>query len=149
MKKEINAFINFLRQKGLKLTSQRQQIVATFANIEKHITVEELYDILKRKNPSIGHATVFRTLKLMCDAKIARELDLGDRKTRYEHNYGQKHHDHLICVECGKLIEVVDFEIERLQQKLCKKFDFVPKEHKMQIFGSCRQCYSKTRKHKK
>jgi len=105
--------------------------------------VEDLYDIIKKKDPGIGHATVFRTMKLLCEAGLAGEVHLGDKKVRYEHKYGHQHHDHLICVECGKCIEVMDPTIEKLQDGLCKKFKFSPQRHKMEIFGACKRCKSK------
>lgn len=140
MFKEVTVFTDFLRSKSLKLTNQREQILNAFLAIEKHVTVEDLYNIVKKKDPSIGHTTVFRTLKLLCEANIANEADFGDKKIRYEHKYGHKHHDHLVCIKCGKCIEAVDPEIERLQQRLCKKFGFIHKKHKMEIFGICKKC---------
>lgn len=140
MQKEIDVFINFLRRKKLKLTNQRQQILSHFIKANKHLSVEDLYNIIKKEDSSIGQATVFRTLKLLCEAGVAKQTDLGDKKIRYEIKYGHQHHDHLVCVKCGRFIEAVDPEIERLQIKLCKKFGFVPQRHKMEIFGFCRKC---------
>jgi len=140
MSKELNIFIDFLRKKDLKLTDQRKKILDIFLKIDRHLSVEDLYDIVKKKDPDIGQATVFRTLKLLREADIAKEVDLGDKKVRYEHKYGHQHHDHLVCVKCGRFIEAVDLKIEKLQEKLCKKFGFLPQRHKMEIFGVCRQC---------
>lgn len=140
MCKELNIFINFLRTKNLKLTNQREEILNIFIRTQRHLTTEDLYNIVKKKDPNIGQATVFRTLKLMCEAGIAREVDLGDKKLRYEHKYGHEHHDHLVCTKCGKFIEVMDMEIEKLQDNLCRKFNFFPVRHKMQVFGICKKC---------
>ena len=140
MTKEINIFVNYLKSRGLKLTGQRQEILNTFLRTDRHLSVEDLYNIVKRKDRNIGQATVFRTLKLLCEADIAKEVDLGDKRVRYEHKYGHKHHDHLVCVKCGRFIEVVDLKIERLQEGLCKRFGFLPMYHKMEIFGACRKC---------
>ena len=140
MSEEMNVFIEYLKKKDLKLTEQRKEILSTFLKIDKHLSVEELYDIAKKKDPSIGQATVFRTLKLLCDADIAKEADLGDGKVRYEHKYGHEHHDHLICTKCGRFIEAMDPEIENLQDELCDRLRFKPQRHKMDIFGVCKQC---------
>ena len=148
MDKELDIFIGFLREKHLKLTSQREEILKTFLRVDRHLSVEELYDIVKKKNSRIGQATVFRTLKLLCEAGFAGQVNLGDRIVRYEHKYGHKHHDHLICVECGRCIETVDPKIEELQQILCKKEGFLPKKHKMEIFGVCKSCRKRSRKAK-
>lgn len=140
MHEEFNIFIDFLKEKNLKLTSQREEILRYFLKTDRHLTVEDLYNIVKKKDPNIGQATVFRTLKLLCEAGIAGEVDLGDKKIRYEHRYGHQHHGHLVCIECGKFIEVMHPEIEKLQNGLCKKFGFFPQRHKMEIFGICKQC---------
>ncbi len=143
MSKELGIFIDYLRKKDLKLTDQRKEILNVFLKTERHLSVEDLYNIAKRKDPSIGQATVFRTLKLLQEADIAKEVDLGDGKVRYEHKYGHEHHDHLICVKCGRFIEAVDPKIERLQDGLCKKHGFLPQRHKMEIFGICNRCSTK------
>jgi Fur family ferric uptake transcriptional regulator len=141
---EVDIFIDFLKKKNLKVTNQREEVLREFLKTEKHISVEELYNIVKRKDTHLGQATVFRTLKLICAAGIAKEVEFGDRTVRYEHKYGHKHHDHLICIKCGKFIEALEPQIEALQSKLCKKFGFLPQRHRLEIFGLCRQC----RKHK-
>ena len=140
---ELDIFINFLKAKNLKFTKQREEILKIFLNAERHFSVEELYGLIKTKDPAIGQATVFRTLKLLCEADIAQEVDLGDKRVRYEHKYGHRHHDHMVCVRCGIFIEAVDSEIEKLQDRLCKKFKFTPHRHKMEIFGVCKQCAGK------
>lgn len=138
MQKEQQIFNDFLKEKGLKFTEQRDQIFKIFLQTKKHLSVEDLYGIVKKKNSAIGQATVFRTLKLLSQAGIAREINLGDKRVRFEYDY--KHHDHLVCQSCLKLIETVDSEIERLQDALCKKFNFTPTSHRLQIFGICKEC---------
>jgi Fur family ferric uptake transcriptional regulator len=140
MSGELGVFIDYLKKKALKLTDQRRIILDVFLKTERHLGMEDLYNIAKKKDSSIGQATVFRTLKLLCEADIAKEVDLGDGKTRYEHKYGHVHHDHLICLKCGRFIEAVDFKIEDLQDRLCKSHGFLPQYHKMEIFGICKKC---------
>lgn len=142
MEKEFTIFTEFLKGKNLKLTRQREEILKVFLNTDRHLSVEDLYNIVKKKDSQIGQATVFRTLKLLCQADIAKEVDLGDKTIRYEHKFGHSHHDHLVCVKCGKFIEAVDPRIENLQDTLCKKFGFSPQKHKMEIFGFCKKCRS-------
>jgi Fur family ferric uptake transcriptional regulator len=143
MKDPMEILAGFLSRKNLRLTSQRSMILETFLKEEGHLTSEELYGIVKRKNKSIGSATVYRTLKLLSESGIAREVDFGDGVVRYEHKYGHAHHDHLICERCGKGIEVLDERIEALQKKLARKHGFILTGHKMYLLGLCPECRKK------
>jgi len=143
---ERDIFFDFLKKKELKLTAQREEILKYFLMTERHVSVEDLYEIVKKKNPGIGLATVFRTLKLLSRAGIAAEVDFGDKVIRYEHKFGHRHHDHLVCLECGAFFEAMDPRIEKLQEKLCGRFGFVPRYHKMEIFGMCKLCAEKAKK---
>jgi Fur family ferric uptake transcriptional regulator len=107
--KERAVFAEFIRSKNLKRSDQRQQIMEVFLKTERHLTAEELYNMVKKKNPSIGYATIYRTMKLLTEAGLCRELHVEDGITRYEHLYNHKHHDHLICTECGKFVEIVSY----------------------------------------
>lgn len=140
MKESLRLFSEYLNKNNLKLTSQRVDILRIFLSIEKHLSAEDLYKIIKTKNPEIGYTTVYRTMKLICDAGLAREVDFSDGFKRIEHNFGHNHHDHLICLKCGKLFEVFDADIERLQERLAKKNKFSVVRHKMDIFGYCQSC---------
>jgi Fur family ferric uptake transcriptional regulator len=143
MKEPTEILSGFLSRKNLRLTSQRSLILETFLKEEGHLTSEELYGIIKRKNKSIGSATVYRTLKLLSESGIARAVDFGDGVVRYEHKYGRAHHDHLICERCNKGIEVLDERIEALQKKLARKHGFILTGHKMYLFGLCPECRKK------
>ena len=143
MQKEIELFKEGLRKNRLRATPQRFKVLESFLKTEKHVTCDELYRIVRRLNPEIGYATVYRTLKLIQKSGMAREEDFGDRVARLEHEYGHQHHDHLVCLKCGRFIEVYEPEIEALQEKLAKDKDFTPVRHKMEIFGYCRECGKK------
>ena len=131
---------NYIKEKGLRYTRQREEILEAFLMAGKHITVEELYNILKKKKPGIGYATVHRNLRLMIECGLADEIKIGSDKTRFEQRYGQRHHDHLICVKCGRFTEVNDERIERLQDMLSRSNDFKPLKHKLEIYGLCKRC---------
>jgi Fur family ferric uptake transcriptional regulator len=135
---------HYLKKKELKFTDQRKLILEEFLNNEAHFTAEELYDKLKQKNPNIGLTTVYRTLKLFCECGLANELKLADGVSRYEHLFGHKHHDHLICIECGKFIEALDPEIEELQNRLAQKNNFKVLHHRMELYGICQDCATPT-----
>jgi Fur family ferric uptake transcriptional regulator len=147
-KKEEKIFEEFLQTKNLKHSGQRQNILHVYLNTDKHLTAEELYGIVRKKYPVIGCATVYRTLKLLCECGLCRELRFEDSTTRYEHLYGHQHHDHLICTRCGRFTEVVDPKIERLQENLFKEHGFYPQRHRMDLYGVCKSCKRKKRKAK-
>lgn len=138
--KEREIFESHIRKKNLKHTEQRTQILMTFLETERHLTAEELYVLVRKKYPSVGYATISRTLKLLCDCGLCSELRVEDGVTRYEHLYGHDHHDHLICIECGSFVEVVSPEIERLQEKLAQANGFTIKRHRLEIYGICKKC---------
>jgi Fur family transcriptional regulator, ferric uptake regulator len=140
---ETAVFQNFISGRKLRHSQQRDWILETFLRIEKHLTVEELWAAVRKKNPSVGFATVYRTLKLLCESGLCRELRFEDGTTRYEHQYGHEHHDHIVCTECGQCLEVVDEEIERLQEQLMKRHGFSPLHHRMNLYGICRTCRDK------
>ncbi|MEK7376168.1 MAG: transcriptional repressor [Candidatus Margulisiibacteriota bacterium] len=140
MDKAKETFEDFLREKGLRSTAQRALILDTFLKTEKHVSAEEFFLIIKKKDSSIGLATVHRNLKLLRDAGLAREVDFADGKKRFEHLLGHQHHDHLICVKCGTSIEVFNKDIEKLQEKLALSRGFKPQTHRMDIFGICSHC---------
>ncbi|MGD2080333.1 MAG: transcriptional repressor [Nitrospirota bacterium] len=139
-------FEQFLEEKGLRMTPQRSLIADVFLRTERHMSSEDLYALVKRKDRSIGQATVYRTLKLLSESGIAREVDFGEGVTRYEHEYGHEHHDHLICERCRRSIEVVDPRIEELQEKLARDHGFVMTRHKLDMFGICSKCMAKGKK---
>ncbi len=142
MQKQAKAvFEQYLSKKNLKATHQRNLILETFLKTEKHLTHEELYEIVKKKDKSIGQTTVYRTLKLLVESDIAREVDFGDRIVRYEHKCCHIHHDHLICMHCKKTIEIVDSQIEELQESIAAKYGFVLVDHNMSLYGICNDCF--------
>lgn len=133
-------FEAFLQANNLKLTIQRLRILDSFLAHPGHVGSEELYDVVKRSDPGIGQATVYRTLKLLTDSGLAKEVHFGDGITRYESVHGQAHHDHLICDHCGACLEVVDERIEHLQEELARRHGFELTSHRMYLHGICEKC---------
>lgn len=133
-------FKRYLKQEKLKLTRQRTAIAQMFLAKKGHICIDELYYTLRKKYPQIGHTTVYRTIKLLKNAKIAAEVNFTGKRKRFEQALDRKHHDHFICQKCGKVIEFFDPELEEKQEKLCKKYKFKSDRHQMQIFGICAKC---------
>src|SRR3990170_1451381 len=108
-------FKEHLRGQRLKSTAQRDTIAEVFLETQRHISVEELYQEVKRRNPRIGYATVYRTLKLLTECGVAAERHFRDGEARYE-SAEKRHHDHLICEACGKIVEFEEPRIETLQE---------------------------------
>jgi len=136
-------FEKYAAQKGLRHTAQRSHILDVFIGSEKHLAVQELYDMVRKKHKSIGYATVARTVKLMLEAGVCREVDFGDGVTRFEHKFGHQHHDHLICTVCGRFEEIFSGKLEKIQDELVKQHGFIQQFHKMDIFGLCSNCAGK------
>jgi len=145
MKSARNVLRQYLKNNGLLHSKQREQILDIFLKTEKHSTINDLYDLVRKKNPKIGLATVYRTMKVICDAGLARETDFGDGTKRYEHKYKHQHHHHLVCLQCGRIIEITSGELEQIQRQLAKKHDFTIARDTMRILGICKRCKRKAK----
>jgi Fur family ferric uptake transcriptional regulator len=141
---QVAQFNEFLSRKGLKNTSQRMIILETFLASDSHYSTEELYLKLRAEHPRIGYATVHRTLKLFAECGIAAERHFGDGQARYEPVHEEEHHDHLVCRACGVIIEFEDPQIEQLQEKVAAAHNFTIQTHRLELYGLCADCVSKT-----
>jgi len=137
---EMQVFIDYLRENKLKVTPHRELILETFLRDEGHRSVEDIYRTVRGIDPHVGYTTVYRTMKLLGECGLAREIDLADGITRYEHLFNHEHHDHMICMECGKSIEFYNSEIESLQDAASDQLGFKVLDHKLQIYGVCSDC---------
>ncbi|MGB9177742.1 MAG: transcriptional repressor [Pyrinomonadaceae bacterium] len=149
MTEEQEIFLKHIQKSGLKRTAQRDLILDVFLRTEEHLSSEDLYRLVQREDPNIGQTTVYRTLKLLTEAGLAREVRFGDGRTHYEHNYKHQHHDHMICTECGKIIEFFSAELEAIQDKMAAKHRFEVTQHLLRILGVCADCRRKAREQKK
>ena len=132
-------FHSRLRERGLKSTGQRDDIARVFFELRRHISAEELYAEVKKVNPHVGYATIYRTLKLLkeCDLLFERHFDEG--QARYE-VAGEHQHDHFICDRCGKIIEFENDDLERMQRAIAQKMGVLLTHHKMELYGLCADC---------
>lgn len=133
-------FLEHIKKAGLRRTEQRDLILETFLLTEEHLTSEDLYSIVSKQDPCIGLTTVYRTLKLLTDAGLAREVRFGDNKTYYEHHFNHEHHDHMICTECGIVIEFLSPDIESLQEQMASNLGFKATHHSLRMWGICSEC---------
>jgi Fur family ferric uptake transcriptional regulator len=141
MSRPLDTFREWLRERGLKTTSQRDDIARTFLGSNRHISVEELYAEVKKVNPRVGYATVYRTLRLLKECGLAVERHFNDGEARYEAAEGGKRaHDHFICERCSRIVEFASFELEALDQRIARKLGAVITRHRLELYGICRQC---------
>ncbi len=138
VKEKEAAFAEFIQRKGLKTTRQRNTIISTFFRLRGHISVEELLNEVKKVNPRIGYATVYRTLHLLVESELVEERRFGDGLARYEGHSDVEHHDHMICLECGEIFEFYNPRLEALQEKLAEENDFQIYRHRLELYGACK-----------
>jgi Fur family ferric uptake transcriptional regulator len=131
---------SYLEKNQLKQTRQREQIVEHFLALNDHLSAEELFAQLKETGLNIGLATIYRTLNLLVDAGLLEQKTFAEGKTLFEVQVPGEHHDHLVCVSCGKIIEFENEQIEELQEKVAKKYGFTLKSHRLDLFGHCKDC---------
>lgn len=129
----------YLSKKNLKQTRQRKQIVELFIGLKTHLSAEELHEAARREGLGVGLATIYRTLNLLAEAGLAEQKSFGDGKHVYEINMPGEHHDHIICLDCGSVIEFGNDEIERLQEKVAAVHDFKLTSHRLDLFGHCQR----------
>lgn len=129
-----DTIISRCEAKGLRLTDQRRTIAQVLEDAEDHPDVEELYARASKIDPNISLATVYRTVKLFEEAGILERVDFGDGRARYE-DAERDHHDHLIDLQTGRVIEFVDPEIEALQEKIAAKLGYKLKGHRLELYG--------------
>ena len=122
------------KQRGVKLTDQRRMIAKIMSNSKDHPNVDELYKRVSALDSRISIATVYRTVKLFEEAGIIAKHDFKGGKARYE-ELSESHHDHLIDIKTGEIIEFVDQDIEDLQKKIAKKFGYELVDHKLELYG--------------
>lgn len=133
-------FKSVLKEENLKFTPQRLEVFREVCDSDEHRESEEIYLALRRRDVGVSRATVFRTMDLLYKHGFVSRMDIGDGKWRYEHWLDCTHHDHLICIRCGKIVEFLDPEIEKLQEKVCSRFDYQLVRHIHQLFGMCKSC---------
>jgi Fur family ferric uptake transcriptional regulator len=130
----------FLKDKGLRATQQRDAVLRVFLERDAHVSVEELYERVRRTYPSVGHATVYRSMSLFVEAGIAKERRFHEGRVRYEPGVNVSHHDHLVCLHCGDIQEFEDPTIERIQRDIAGGRGFQVRYHRLELYGICALC---------
>lgn len=137
---EAKQFKTLISDEGLKSTRQRADILDVFLNSTGHKNLSQIYARVARMNPKIGYTTVYRTLKLLTRLGLATQQKFADGETRYEPTPEGSHHDHLICVGCGKIVEFEDDALESHQRRIARRHAFNIFHHRMELYGYCGSC---------
>ncbi|MGI8966025.1 MAG: Fur family transcriptional regulator [Limisphaerales bacterium] len=131
-------FLDFLEQKQLRLTAQRRVIIETVFSTEEHFTAEQLLEWSHQKDKSVSRATVYRTLPLLTESGLVREMDFGKDYKFYDPNYAEHpNHNHIICQDCEKIVEFESEKISKIENEISHKLGFSVKMQKLQITGAC------------
>ena len=129
-----------IAKQGLRMTRQRRLIAEVLLASEGHLNIEELHSIVRQRDANIGYATIYRTLKLLTECGLAVAANFGDGPARFESGLHRGHHDHMICTECGKIIEFNHPLIEKFQEEVASRNGFTITSHKLDMFGLCSEC---------
>ena len=133
-------FLAFLDGKNLRMTAQRQAIIDTVFNTAEHFTADQLLAWARERDKSVSRATVYRTLPLLTESGLVREMDFGKDSKFYDPNYADHpHHSHIICLDCEKIVEFESERIEKLETEISQKLGFSVKSQRLQITGACEQ----------
>ena len=138
--KLLNRFKEALKKEGLKYTPQRTAVLEEIIKDKGHRESEEIYLALKKSGQHVSRATIYRTMDILVNNGFARKMNLGDGRARYESKFNSPHHDHLVCMDCGLIVEFMDQQIEDLQDKIAIQYNFQLKRHIHQLFGLCKKC---------
>lgn len=145
-------FKQMLKEKGLKVTNQRLLVLEVLAcHKDRHMTVEDIYDLVKKDYPDIGLATIYRTVQLLLEMQLVDRINLDDGCVRYEIGEGisaegKHHHHHLICRTCGKVQPFKDDWLDELERHIEEEAGFHVLDHELKFYGQCRECLKKTEK---
>jgi Fur family ferric uptake transcriptional regulator len=142
-REEKQVLASYLMRHGLKRSAQREAILDAFLRAGRHVSVEELLGIVRKKRTNVGRTTIYRSLKLFKDAGLASELTYGG-EARFEPLWNRDHHDHFICGTCGEIFEFKSPEIERIQETIARGIGFVIEGHRHHILGRCRKCAARS-----
>lgn len=133
-------FLEYLQANGLRSSQQRNLILDAFLSMPPHLTAEELHQRVAKKDSNIGLSTIYRSLRLFCDAGLAKQRHFEEGRSRFEQSFGEPHHDHLICTRCGNITEFECQEIEDLQEQMAARHGYTLTHHRLELFGLCEKC---------
>lgn len=142
-KQEVEAFFSHLKRQDFKATPQRMRIAETVFDTHRHFTADELYKMVKKREPLVGRVTVYRTLSHLVEAGMVDELSMDKGVSTYEHVAGHEHHDHLICVDCHSVEELRSASLEAAKKNQAEARGYKMLSHSLKIYGVCPKCQKK------
>ncbi len=131
------------RHRGVRWTNQRQIIVDAFITSDDHLTVEELHRRVREIDRTVSAATVYRTVNMLVDLGVAHKGNFGTGSANFECSLNKEHHDHLVCMSCGSILEFHHDRIESLQEEIAQGHGFALHHHRMELYGVCAACQKK------
>lgn len=132
--------MEFLAKKNLRVTSQRRAIIETAFSTQRHFTADELLAWSRKRDRSVSRATVYRTLPLLTESGLVREMDFGQDYKFYDPNYAQRpSHNHIVCQDCQKIVEFESDHLEQLENEISQRLGFTPITHRLQISARCEE----------
>ncbi len=134
------SFTEYLKKGNYRITPERFLVLDAVLSYDGHFDADELYLRVKTNGMRVSRATVYNTLDLLQDCGVVAKYRFGENHSRYEKTFGKPHHDHLICLRCGDIIEFVNKKIEKIQEEVCAENHFKPQSASLQIFGTCAKC---------
>ncbi|MEJ5329360.1 MAG: transcriptional repressor [Desulfobaccales bacterium] len=140
MKSELEIFREYIRQRGLRRTPERELILAEIFATHEHFDVDSLYLSLRQKGVKVSKASIYRALPLFIDCGLIREVDFTDGHWHYEHIYGHEQHHHLRCLACGEVLEFAEPGLSCLGLRLLQEYGFTVVSHHLDVKGYCRSC---------
>ena len=126
-----------LHKENRRYTQQRQEVWDEICSTNEHRDAEDIYNSLRKRQTNVSRATVYRTIDILVKNNLVRRLDLGDGRSRFENKIGIAHHDHIVCLDCRKIVEFMNEKIEELQEQVAKEMGFEIVRHVHQLFGRC------------
>lgn len=140
MGKEIDLFRSFIKNRGLRNTPEREEIIKEIFTNHDHFDVDEIYLRLRQKGSKVSKASIYRNIPLILECGLIREAWHEDGHMHYEHIFGHGHHCHLRCIQCGKVVEFVEQELSAIERRLERKYDFKVVDHRLDVIGYCLRC---------
>lgn len=136
-------FQYYLQRNNFKYTKERKEVLKAIATLRRHFHAEDIHQQIKKQRSNVSLATVYRTVPLLINSGLITETLYDGGRAVYEKIYNKPHHDHLVCLRCGKIIEFTYPDVEKIQKNICQIYSFLPIEHRLEIKGYCQDCQKK------